>query len=367
MQRNENELFFQLALVLTPQIGPIIGKTLLSYCGSIDQIFTESKKSLLKIPGVGHQIARDLVEKKAFLRAEQEIQFIEKNGIAPLFFLDKDYPSRLRQIPDAPILLFLRGAATLNTDRVLSIVGTRKPRPHSIHLVKQLLEEIPSSNLLVVSGLAYGVDIYAHRTCVELDIPTLGVLAHGLDRIYPPDHRRIAQQMEMQGGLLSEFPSQTRPDRERFPMRNRIIAGLSDAMVVVESKKRGGSMISAYLASDYHREVFTFPARPSDQYAAGNNLLIKTHRAQLIESATDLMEQLNWDKANLSQPQLSLFTELSEMEKRICEPLKEKDRLHLDQLTHISQIPLAKVAGILLELEFKGIIRSLPGNQYALY
>ncbi|MEO1714291.1 MAG: DNA-processing protein DprA, partial [Bacteroidota bacterium] len=290
MQRNDDDLFFQLALILTPQIGPIIGKTLLSYCGAVDQIFTASKKSLLKIPGVGHQIARDLVEKKAFLRAEQEIQFIEKNGIAPLFFLDPEYPSRLRQIPDAPILLFLRGAAALNTDRILSIVGTRKPQPYSTHLVKQLLEEIPSSNVLVVSGLAYGVDICAHRACLDLGIPTLGVLAHGLDRIYPPDHRGVAQQMEAQGGLLSEFPSQTKPDRERFPMRNRIIAGLSDAMVVVESKRRGGSMISAYLASDYHRDVFTFPARPKDQYAAGNNLLLKTHRAQLIEGAEDLIE-----------------------------------------------------------------------------
>lgn len=367
MKRNDNDLFFQLALVLTPLIGPIIGKTLLSYCGSIDQIFAESKKSLLKIPGVGHQIAQEINSKKAFFRAEQEFQFIEKNGIAPLFFLDANYPARLQHIPDAPILLFLRGAANLNAKRVLSIVGTRKPRPHSCHLVKQLLEEIPSSDLLIVSGLAYGVDICAHRTCIELGLPTLGVLAHGLDRIYPPEHRGIAKQMEVQGGLLSEFPSQTKPDRERFPMRNRIIAGLSDAMVVVESKRRGGSMISAYLASDYHRDVFTFPARPNDQYAAGNNLLIKTHRAQLIECAKDLMEQLSWDQAQNRSPQLSLFNQLSAREQVLCEALQKEDRLHLDQLIQVSQIPLAQVAGILLELEFKGIIRSLPGNQYALY
>ncbi len=367
MQRNDDDLFFQLALVLTPQIGPIIGKTLLSYCGSIDQIFAASKKSLLKIPGVGQQIAQEIVEKKAFSRAEQEFQFIEKNGIAPLFFLDADYPTRLQHIPDAPILLFLKGTTDLNSKRVLSIVGTRKPKPYSNHLVRQLLEEIPSSDLLVVSGLAYGVDIYAHRTCVELGIPTLGVLAHGLDRIYPPDHRNIAKQMETKGGLLSEFPSQTRPDRERFPMRNRIIAGLSDAMVVAESKRRGGSMISAYLASDYHREVFTFPSRPNDQYAAGNNLLIKTHRASLIENTKDLIEQMSWDQIQPKSPQLALFTKLSESEKTLCTALQNSDRLHLDQLIAISQIPLTEAAGILLELEFKGIIRSLPGNQYALY
>lgn len=360
-------LFYQLALALTPHVGPIIGKTLISYCGSPRQVFSESKKGLLKIPGIGLHTAREIYEKNAFIQAENEIEFIEKNGIQVHFYLEDSYPRRLQQIPDAPLLLFQKGPADLNCGRIISIVGTRKPKLHSLHLTERFLEGLPKTNLLVVSGLAYGVDIFAHKTCLQQGITTLGVLAHGLDRVYPPGHQSIAQSMLATGGLLSEFPSQTQPDRERFPMRNRIIAGLSDAMIMVESKKRGGSMISAFLASDYHREVFTFPARPNDLFASGNNLLLKNHRAHLIEDAVDFQELMGWGNQQKPGQQTSLFLELNDQEQLIWDLLSKKETLSLDQLSQQANFSITAVSSLLLEMEFKGIIRSLPGNQYALY
>ncbi len=361
------ELLYRVALTFIPKVGAVTARNLISYCGSAQAVFEARRKELLRVPGVGEQIASNILDKSVLAQAEQELAFMEQQGIRPLFYLDKDYPERLRHLPDSPPLIYYKGPASLNAERTVAIVGTRRPSPHGVRICEEIVEGLQPYGVTIISGLAFGIDVAAHRCCLQLGVPTIGCVAHGLQRIYPPQHKSVAREMIEQGGLLSEYPSQTEPDRERFPMRNRIIAGLCDALIVVETQRKGGSMISAEMANNYHKDVFAVPGRIKDKFSEGCNLLIKSHRASLLESANDLAYVMRWEKAGEERAvQTQLFVELSDQEQELVELLRAHESISIDQLTNLLKRPNSELAALLLELEFKGMVRSLPGKQYTL-
>ncbi|MEO1518826.1 MAG: DNA-processing protein DprA [Bacteroidota bacterium] len=361
-----NELRYQIGITRLPKVGSIIAKNLISYCGTAQAVFRESRKALLKIPGVGPTIARHILNQQVLGEAEQEIQLLDKHNIQALYYLDESYPYRLKQLYDAPILLYYKGTADLNQQRLVSVVGTRRPSRMGVQLCQELVEGLRNHQVGIVSGLAYGIDIAAHRKAIELQMDTIGVLGHGLQYLYPEQHLRTAQQMIQRGGLLSEHPFHTGIDARHFPMRNRIIAGLCDALVVVETKTKGGSMISAEMAHAYHRDIFAYPSNAKYTNARGGNYLIKTHRAALIENAEDLVNTLRWEEVDSNKSsQSSLFTELSEAEKAIYALFTNHSSIGIDELAMSSGKTSSEMASLLLQLEFKGVIQSLPGKQYA--
>lgn len=330
-------------------------------------MFENSKKALLKIPGIGPTVAKHITRQDVLKEAEQEISFIEKHRIQALFYLDEAYPSRLKQIYDAPIMLYFSGKGDLNKFRMVSIVGTRKPTLLGITLCEELIEGLQPYGVSIVSGLAYGIDIVAHRQALNHQMETIGVLGHGLDRIYPAPHRTTARQMINRGGLLTEYSSHTEVDARHFPMRNRIIAALCDALVVIETGRKGGSMISAEMANGYNKDVFALPGHAKSQSSAGCNYLIKSHKAALIESAEDLVKNMRWEEIDASkaiQPQL--FTELEPEEKALCQLFNGNDEMAIDRLIAGLGKSSSEMASLLLQLEFKGVIRSLPGKRYVL-
>ncbi len=363
----ENELLYQIALTKLDKVGPVTAKNLVSYCGGVEPVFRASKKQLLQIPGIGEETANGILRQSVFAEAEKELNFVLKNDIQVLFFLDAAYPKRLKHYPDCPTLLYYKGNADLNASRIVSVVGTRKPTNYGVSVCQKLIEDLKPFQLMVVSGLAYGIDIAAHRKCLEAGIPTIGVMGNGLSKVYPSLHRKVAEQMIANGGLLTEFAHHLRPDREHFPMRNRVVAGLCDALVVVESKKKGGSMITADLANGYNKDVFAFPGRNTDECSEGCNLLIKSHQASLLEGAKDLAYIMRWDKQISSDSvQRSLFADLNSSQEQIVSLLLHHRELPIDQLTHHLQKPPSEMAAALLDLEFKGIVRTLPGKKYVL-
>ena len=359
---------YKVAITLIPNVGPVTTRNLVSYCGGVKAVFEARKRELLNVPGVGRLIADNIVNHDVLGRAEEELNFLESHGIQALFYLDDGYPTRLRHYADSPAMLYYTGQANLNAERIVAIVGTRKPSVHGIHTCEELVEGLKAYGATIISGLAYGIDITAHRKCLSLEIPTVGVLGHGLQRIYPPQHRAVARAMAHQaGGLLSEYPSYTLPDREHFPMRNRIIAGMCDALIVVETKRKGGSMISAHMANDYNKDVFAVPGRIKDNCSEGCNHLIKTHKAALIESAVDIGYVMRWDEpGNPKAIQKQLFVELTDAEKIVVDLLNQYEAIGIDQLMGTMQVANSEIASLLLELEFKGVIRALPGKQYVL-
>jgi DNA processing protein len=359
------DLLYQIALTKIANIGPILSKTLIGYCGGVDAVFNERFRSLIKIPGIGEAIAKNLVKANPSQLASSEIEFILKNKIEPLFYLDDNYPTRLKNYEDSPILLYYKGNTSLNANRTIGIVGTRKPTDGGKSICKKLVEDLKGYEVIILSGLAYGIDITAHRTCVEMDIPTIGVLGHGLDRIYPFHHKTMARKMLHNGGLLTEFCSGTLPDREHFPMRNRIIAGLCDAIVVVESKNSGGSIITADFGNSYNKDVFAFPGRINDEYSMGCNRLIKSHKANLIESADDIAYILRWDAIDAKKEiQTQMFIDLNHQEKRLFNLLHHNGKMGVDVINSYLNLSTSELASLLLELEFKGVIRSMPGKRY---
>lgn len=357
----------KIAITSIPKVGSVTARNLISYCGGIEAVFEARKKELLTVPGVGEGIATSILKKDYFKIAERELQFLENQDIQPLFFLDKAYPTRLKSINNAPLLLYYKGNCNLNHPRIVSIVGTRKPSVLGTANCEQLVEDLEKYGVLVVSGLAYGIDVTAHKKCLEKGIETVGVLGHGLNKIYPAQHRQVAMTMTEQGGLLTEFTSSTIPDRENFPKRNRIVAGMSDAVVVVETAQKGGSMITALYANDYNKDVFAFPGRTNDSHLQGCNYLIKTHKAALIQSAKDIGYIMRWEELDKQKEvQLELFTDLSEEEKSIVDILKEKNEMGIDQLIYETRVSASQLASILLGLEFKGLLKTMPGKRYLL-
>lgn len=359
--------FYQIALTLLPNVGPVTARTLVSYCGGVEAIFQSSHRSLVKIPGIGPQTARHIVGQRVFGVAEKELRFLERSGTKALFYLDENYPSRLKPFNDSPILLYFKGSGTLNPQRTVGIVGTRKPTTYGVERCLEMVNGLKDYQATIISGLAYGIDISAHRECVKLDIPTIGVLGHGLSRLYPQQHFSVAENMQKKGGLLSEYTHATGPDREHFPMRNRIIAALCDALIVVETQQKGGSIITAKMANNYNKDVFAIPGRSTDLRSTGCNLLIKSHQAALIDTVKDIAYVMRWDdKPATTGIQQQLFVELRRDEKLIVDLLRNEIKLGIDELSFQSGFANSNLAGLLLELEFKGLVRSLPGNHYSL-
>ena len=364
-----NELLKQeIAISLIPGIGPVLAKTLISYCGGVEAVFKCSAAKLVKIPGIGPSVAKSIVNHSVFENAEKELLFIEKNKIIPLFYYDKRYPERLKRCPDSPLILYYKGNAELNASRIISIVGTRTATDYGKFNTEKLVEDLVAMDVLVISGMAYGIDICAHKAALKNNLQTVGVFGHGLDRVYPSEHRVVAEKMLNQGGLLTEYISGTNPDRTNFPMRNRIVAGLADATIVIEASRKGGALITAELANSYHRDVFAYPGRVTDTYSQGCNNLIKTNRAALIESARDLQYIMGWENhpEKAAPIQKKLFLEYNPEEKVILDLFNESDSLTIDAICFKSNFTPGKVAGILLNLEFEGIVKSLPGKVYQL-
>ncbi|MCX6295217.1 MAG: DNA-processing protein DprA [Bacteroidetes bacterium] len=363
---NEN-LKYKIAISLIPNIGDVLAKRLISHCGSVKAVFEEKKNALEKISGIGEIIAKAIVNQKVFNRAEEEIKFIEKNEITPLFYLDKEYPKRLTHCEDSPVLLYFKGKANMNSEKVISIVGTREATDYGKQQCEKLIADLAIYNPIIVSGLAYGIDICAHKAAMENNLTTICGLAHGLDKIYPAIHTQAATKMLENGGWLSDFTSNVIPNRENFPRRNRIVAGMSDATIVIESKINGGSLITADIANSYNRDVFAFPGRVNDECSRGCNNLIKQNKAALIQSAADISYILGWEQTIKKAPiQKQLFIELKPEEDILVSLLKEKESMNVDDICLQAKMPMSKVSSLLLTLEFSGIVKSLPGKMYRL-
>lgn len=361
----DNELLYQISLTLIPKIGDITGKKLVAYCGGPEAVFSEKKSALRKIPGIGETTINNIVGHNAFQRAEEEINFIQKNGIDVLFFTHPDYPARLLNCEDGPLLLYYRGTANLNQKKILAVVGTRRATNYGKHQCREIIESFRDKDVLIVSGLAYGIDACAHRSALEFGMETIGVLGHGLDRLYPAQNRKIAESMLEQGGLLTEFMSFSKPDRENFPRRNRIVAGMSDATLVIESDKKGGALITADIAFSYNRDVFALPGRVGDDLSRGCHFLIKTNRAALIESGGDLSQMMGWESVSPGKKeQPELFVQLSADETKVLEIIRQSGEISIDKLTLACEMPTSKISAALLSLEFEGLVQSLPGKLY---
>ncbi len=361
-----NDLLYQIALTLTPNIGHVHAKALVGIYGDAHSIFKAPKTQLEKIEGIGSVRASSIKAFTDFTSSEAEVNFIEKYKITPLFITDKNYPQRLLNCYDSPLLLYYRGNADLNKKNIVSIVGTRNHSDYGKHQCEKLVEDLKAENMLVVSGLAYGIDSIAHKACIKHDVPTVGVMAHGLDRIYPPQNKGLAKQMTETGGLLTDFMSGTNPDRQNFPRRNRIVAGMCDALVVIESSKKGGSLITAELANSYNKDVFAVPGRATDLRSEGCNFLIKNNKASLITSATDLLELMNWvpKEKEAKKQQRELFIELTPEERIVADILQKEESIQIDELYVRSGLSSSAVAGALLMLEMQGIVVSMPGKLY---
>ncbi|MFM2206473.1 MAG: hypothetical protein RL213_448 [Bacteroidota bacterium] len=366
----QEELISLLALSFVPGIGPVTARQLITHFGSATEVFRRRRRELERIPGVGSERACAVLKSVPRVRAEEELHFLTKHSIRGLSFRSDDYPRRLRQCEDAPVIVYFKGGADLNPERSVAVVGTRRISPYGRMLVEDLVRQLAGAGVTVVSGLAYGVDIAAHRASLQSDAPTIAVVAHGLDRIYPGSHRSVALAMLERGGLLTEFPSNTRPDRDNFPARNRIVAGMTDATIVVESANRGGALITAEFANDYNRDVFAYPGRTDDEYSKGCNKLIRTNKAMLVESGEQVLEVMNWLHAGNSretvQRQLTIFRELSPVQRRIVDFLKSAVGAHLDEIAWKCELPVSQAAVALLEMEFKGLVRPEPGKVFRL-
>jgi DNA processing protein len=356
-----------IALTKVPKVGPVIARTLISYCGGIDAVFSESKKNLLKIPGIGQLFVENFDPGASLKIAEQEYSFLEKNHIRSITYWDKSYPVRLNNFDSSPIILYYKGNTDLNHHRTVAVVGTRKPSSYGTIMCDRIIEGLLPYNVLLVSGLAFGVDAISHRKCVELNIPTLGVLGHGLDRIYPSEHKSLSNKMIENGGVITEFTSGTMPDRENFPMRNRIIAALSDVVIVIESKRKGGSIITAEFANEYNKDVFAVPGPVTEEISEGCNKLIKQHKAHLLESAADIAYIMRWEEIDAGKIiQKQLFVDLDDDETKMVAIIRDNKEIAIDALTYKMTMTPSEVASILLALEFKGMVRSLPGKKYVL-
>lgn len=357
-------LIEEIALTLLPNFGPRKVRTILQHF-DVEEFFSVTKNRLKEIPGIGEKTLILLNRNEAIQKAKEYVSYFGKNEISSVFYKSDEFPYRLNQCEDAPILLFKKGKIDYNQPKVISIVGTRNATSYGKRCIDEFLEGLVDQNILVVSGLAYGIDVYAHHKCVELGIQTIGVLGHGLDRIYPAVHKSIAEKMLLNGGVISEFLPGTLPDREHFPMRNRIVAGMCDATIVVESGLKGGSMITAELANDYSRDVFAFPGNVESEYSKGCNILIKNQKAHLITNSKDFIKWMNWDTKNERMIiQKSLFPNLTNEEQFILDIIQTKKEVSLDVLSLKAEMNSSKLCGLLLKLELEGIVQQLPGLRY---
>jgi DNA processing protein len=365
-----SELLHQLSLTLVPQIGCVHAKILIDYFGEASTIFKAKKTELGRIEGIGQVRAAAVKAFTDFARAEAEMAFIEKNEITPLFINEPGYPKRLLHCYDSPTMLYCKGTPDLNAAKIVAIVGTRTCSDYGKQVTEQLVAGLAEQGIMILSGLAYGIDAAAHKAALKNELSTVGVLAHGLDILYPPQHKNLAKEMvQGNGGLLSEFMSGTEPDRHNFPTRNRVVAGMADATVVIETDVKGGSMITANLAHGYNRDVFAFPGRATDAKSAGCNRLIKNNKAALITEAADLIQMMRWEPVADRKPakrQRELFIELTEEERKIVAALQTEEAMHIDAVYMHTGLSSSAVAGAMLSLELQNLVQVLPGKLYKL-
>ena len=362
----KKELLYALALQKASFIGDITAKKLIRYCGSAEAVFKASDKALENIEGIGSLLINNLKDTSCIKRAEKELRFIEDHQIDYSFYLDEDYPEKLKHCPDGPILLFKKGNINWENKRIISVVGTRQMSPQGAAFCEQFIEMLSPLSPLIISGFAYGIDITAQRAAVKNRLQTIGCLAHGLNQIYPKPHKKYMAEIENNGGFITDLWSSSHPLRENFLKRNRIIAGMSEATVVIESGEKGGSLITADIANSYDREVFAVPGRPGDKFSIGCNNLIKSQKAHLLNSAADLIYMLGWEiESELSKPKEETLTiSLEDNEKTIYRFLKENGKELMDIIALKCNLPVYKVATVLLGMELKGIIRPLPGKYF---
>lgn len=363
-----SDLIYKVALTLVPRIGVVTGKSLISYCGGAEAVFREKKAKLLKIPGIGEQAVQAVLNFTDFDRAQEEVAFIEENHIQPLFYTDKAYPQRLLQCYDSPLMLYYKGNTDLNTSKILAMVGTRKATEYGKDMCAKIVEGFKNTDVLIVSGLAYGIDTYSHKAALDNNLNTVGVLGHGLDRVYPATNKPLSEKMLQSGGLLTTYMKNTNPDRENFPQRNRIVAGISDAVLVVEAAAKGGALLTAEYAIEYNRDVFAVPARLTDMQSEGCNRLIKINKAALVQDAEDIKYIMNWqsDVKPTGQVIKDLFSSLSAEHQIIFDILHEKGEADIDLLLLKTGFMPSMIAKLLLDMEFDGIIKCLPGKIYRL-
>ena len=362
---SDQDLFYLLALLKVDGVGDIMAKKMLTHCGNAENVFKTKINQIAAIDGVGSVLLKNLKDNAVFEKANRELEFIQSNDIKVSFFKDEDYPDRLKHCIDSPVLIFSSGNINLKNKKIVSIVGTRQITSYGMEFCRKLIEDIAPLDPVIVSGFAYGVDIVAHQLAMDYNLQTIGVLAHGLNQIYPKSHKKYVAKMEENGGFITEFWSSSNPDKENFVRRNRIVAGMSEATIVIESADRGGSLITANLANDYNRDVFAVPGRVTDKYSQGCNDLIKTQKANVLTSAADLVYILNWDIENKAKPvQKKLFVELESDEQKIYDFLLKNGKELLDIVALQCDFPIYKISGLLLNMELKGVIRPLPGKLF---
>lgn len=361
----EDELFYLLALQRVEGVGDVMAKKLITHCGSADAVFSTKSAQLAAIDGVGSILLKNIKDKSVFDKATAEMQFIKHNNIKVAYFQDVDYPERLKQCIDGPLLLFSSGAIDLKNRKIISIVGTRQITSYGIDFCRKFMEDLAPLDPVIVSGFAYGVDIVAHQLAIELNLQTIGVVAHGLNQIYPKTHKKYVAKVEENGGFMTEFWSSSNPDKENFVRRNRIVAGMSEATIVIESADRGGSLITANMANDYNRDVFAVPGRVTDKYSQGCNNLIKTQKANVLTSAADLVYILNWEVQKQVKPvQKQLFVTLDDDEQLVYDYLLRTGKEVMDIIALHCDFPIYRISGLLLNMELKGLVRPLPGKLF---
>ncbi|TRX37809.1 DNA-protecting protein DprA [Flavobacterium sp. ZT3R18] len=362
---SEENLFHLMALLRVEGVGDIMAKKLLTHFGSAEAVLNAKTAQLAAIDGVGSVLLKNLKDKSVFEKATQELQFIQNNDIEVLYFQDEKYPDRLKHCIDGPVLLFSSGNINLKNRKIISIVGTRQITSYGTEFCRKLIEDLAPLDPIIVSGFAYGVDIVAHQLAMDHNLQTVGVVAHGLNQIYPKPHKKYVAKMEQNGGFMTEFWSTSNPDKENFVRRNRIVAGMTEATIVIESADRGGSLITANLANDYNRDVFAVPGRVTDKYSQGCNNLIKTQKANLLTSAADLIYILNWDIKNDTKPvQKQLFVTLDDDEQKVYDYLLKTGKELMDIIALHCDFPIYRISGLLLNMELKGVIRPLPGKLF---
>lgn len=364
----QDELYYQVALTLVPELGAIRARHLVDHFGTAAAVFKAKKKEIAVIEGIGEACARSIKEWDDFGEAETEIRFTEQHGIQTLFLTDAAYPQRLLHCYDPPTLLYYTGNADCNHRYIISIIGTRNHTDYGRQVTEQLVAYLQEQQVMIVSGLAFGIDAIAHRSALQYGLPTIGVLGHGLDMVYPMQHRSLAREITGQGALLTEFRRRTQPDKHNFPRRNRIVAGMADATIVIETANKGGSMITAELAYTYNRDLFAAPGKITDSKSSGCLQLLKQNKAMVYTGAEDLLHILGWveKKKPVIKKQKELFIELNLDEKIIVDLLSEQEGTPIDILYLRSGLSSSMVAAILLKLELQNIVVSLPGKIYRL-
>lgn len=364
---NYNNLHYKIALTLLQGIGPIRAKDLLQRLDSIEDLFNLSIQNIVKKTEIHSSFLQKMDRENALQKSISVVEHVLKNNISTYYYEDEKYPRRLIQCIDAPLLIFGQGVFELNNSKVVAIVGTRDSTSYGKRLCDELIESFVDKNILVVSGLANGIDAHVHKRCVDLNVPTIGVLGHGLDRVYPWKNKRLADEMKINGGLLTEFIPGTSPDRENFPKRNRIVAGLSDATIVVESKIKGGSLITANLSNDYNRDVFAYPGSIHKETSQGCNRLIADQKAHLLQSPEDFLNMMNWNTIEKKKTiQKTMFLDLSDIQTKITALISQHKSMQIDVLSLKTELPISQLNNELFHLEMNGIIQSLPGKKYSL-